>query len=341
MIRHTRLSGCRDAGFSLMELLVTIVIAGIAFAAMVPVFVSATQKTSADNMRLIATNLAQDKIELIRSLSFNQTTADNLQKDLLIPGVEFGKPAATNQLDPVTNTSVPANLDSSSGRKMVIHYDVADSSGTTDLTAYKTVTVTVWWTGNPTPLKPVVLQTIVYNQYSGPQLIAPLGISSLPLTTPNQPEPSTGWYTICDSLTFSATVNATQATNTWGVKFVISDPTGQVSTQTYSVLNPGGATYTAPIWQLGTAGAAGAVPDGQYIVTATAYSLNSSRNAGVPGNTLTSTVELERSPPTAVAPTALAGPSSVTLYWELLKSQTVVGYRIYRATTPGIPPGDY
>jgi prepilin-type N-terminal cleavage/methylation domain-containing protein len=325
----------RQRGLTLVELLVAIVIATVAFAALVPLYVNAMQKTSADNMRLIATNLAQDKIELIRGLSFNQTTADNLQKDLLIPGVEFGKPAATNQLDPVTNTSVPANLDTSSGRQLVIHYDVADSSGTTDLTAYKTVTVTVWWTGNPTPLKPVVLQTIVYNQYSGPQLVSPLGIDPPPDST----GPTTGWYTsnTISRLTFSATVNATQVSNTWGVKFVISDPTGQVSTQTYSVMTPPppppSATYTAPPWQLGTVGSDGAVPDGQYIVTATAYSLNSSGNAGVPGNTLTSTVQLERSPPTAVTPQALAGPSSVTLHWTLLPSQTVVGYRIYGAAT--------
>ena len=43
-----------EAGFSFVELLVTIIIAGIAFAAMVPLFVQAQQQTSADQVRNVA-----------------------------------------------------------------------------------------------------------------------------------------------------------------------------------------------------------------------------------------------------------------------------------------------
>ena len=43
MIRHTRLSGRRSAGFSMVEALVTSVIAGVVFAATAPVLVSASQ----------------------------------------------------------------------------------------------------------------------------------------------------------------------------------------------------------------------------------------------------------------------------------------------------------
>ena len=48
------------------------------------------------------------------------------------------------------------------------------------------------------------------------------------------------------------------------------------------------------------------------------------------GNTLTRDVRLERNPPGPVALTALAGDGSVNLYWDLLTSDQVVSYRVYR-----------
>ena len=70
--RPRKLTGRRAAGFTLMELLVTIVMAGIIFAAMVPLFLSAEVKSSSDQMRTVAMNLAQDRIEKIRQLPFDQ-----------------------------------------------------------------------------------------------------------------------------------------------------------------------------------------------------------------------------------------------------------------------------
>jgi len=43
MIRHTRLSGLRSAGFSMAEALVTSVIAAVVFAATAPVLASADE----------------------------------------------------------------------------------------------------------------------------------------------------------------------------------------------------------------------------------------------------------------------------------------------------------
>jgi prepilin-type N-terminal cleavage/methylation domain-containing protein len=61
-------------GFSLIELLVTILIAGVVFAAMVPLFVTASRASSRDRARNIAADVAQSRIEGIRRLSFNQLT---------------------------------------------------------------------------------------------------------------------------------------------------------------------------------------------------------------------------------------------------------------------------
>ncbi|NLT92961.1 MAG: type II secretion system protein, partial [Actinobacteria bacterium] len=64
---HVQISRDRR-GFSMIELLVTIVIAGIVFAAMIPFFANALQRTSEDQLRVDATNIAQDRIEQVRLL---------------------------------------------------------------------------------------------------------------------------------------------------------------------------------------------------------------------------------------------------------------------------------
>ena len=68
MSRHFWQACNREAGFSFVELLVTIIIAGIAFAAMFPLFVGAQQSQASDGFRTIGTNLAQDMIERVRQL---------------------------------------------------------------------------------------------------------------------------------------------------------------------------------------------------------------------------------------------------------------------------------
>jgi prepilin-type N-terminal cleavage/methylation domain-containing protein len=69
----------RDArGFSMMELLVTIILAGIIFAAMVPFFANALKRTSGDELRVDAANIAQDRIEQVRLLEYSDITAANL-----------------------------------------------------------------------------------------------------------------------------------------------------------------------------------------------------------------------------------------------------------------------
>jgi prepilin-type N-terminal cleavage/methylation domain-containing protein len=56
-------------GFSLVELLVTVLLAGIIFLAMVPLFVQVLKRTSTDTRRVVATNVAQARIEAIRLLA--------------------------------------------------------------------------------------------------------------------------------------------------------------------------------------------------------------------------------------------------------------------------------
>jgi prepilin-type N-terminal cleavage/methylation domain-containing protein len=65
-------------GFSMIELLVTIVLAGIIFGAMVPFFANALKRTSGDNVRVTENNIAQDRIEQVRLLGYSDITEPNL-----------------------------------------------------------------------------------------------------------------------------------------------------------------------------------------------------------------------------------------------------------------------
>ena len=73
-MRHRR-AAC---GFSLVELLIAVVLAVIIFGAMVPLFVNILGRTSADELRVDATNIAQDRIEQVHLLAYTSITAANL-----------------------------------------------------------------------------------------------------------------------------------------------------------------------------------------------------------------------------------------------------------------------
>jgi len=130
---RTRHAAC---GFSMVELMVTVVLAGIIFAAMVPVFANALKTTARDNMRVTATNIAQDRIEKIRMLKYADITTAHLDSATFANG-QFGvsfTPAGGGR---------PYTIDS---------YFVADEP------KYKTIEVTVGW---PDSLGTTVVQTVV------------------------------------------------------------------------------------------------------------------------------------------------------------------------------------
>ena len=126
----------------MIELLVAIVVASLVFAAMVPLFVSAAQTSVGDQMRNIALNTAQDHIEKIREMPFDQIVSGS-------------------NLDAELGTTWDSHGASSSKRFFIAHTAVPNGSSPTN---YYTVTVTVRWNPPPSPVKEVVLRTIVVNQ---------------------------------------------------------------------------------------------------------------------------------------------------------------------------------
>jgi prepilin-type N-terminal cleavage/methylation domain-containing protein len=101
-------------GFSLIELLVTIVLAGIIFAAMVPFFANALKRTSGDAFRNTALNIAQDRIEQVRLLGSTITGYASIsQPNLNFSPSPVANPFGDGRFGPiyaVVGDSVPYNI---------------------------------------------------------------------------------------------------------------------------------------------------------------------------------------------------------------------------------------
>jgi prepilin-type N-terminal cleavage/methylation domain-containing protein len=151
-------SRSRDAGFSLVELLVTVVLAGIIFAAMTPVFVQALKKSTADNLRVTATNIAQDRIEKARLLNYSDI-------------------ASVAYLNSTLGTTETVG-----GKTYTVTYGLDPQA------KYKAITVEVKWsdTDYKTTMKTIIMDPVAGSTSS---------TSGSPSPTPS-PSTTTGFYTL-------------------------------------------------------------------------------------------------------------------------------------------------
>jgi type II secretory pathway pseudopilin PulG len=328
MNRQTQTASHGGAGFSFVELLITIVIAGLIFAAMVPVFVGATQKNSADAVRLQAANVAQDKIEKIRQLPYGAIWADS-------SNTAAGQ-ATANLYDPdfadgQFGPSTP--LDTGSGSR-TIHTDyqvtLYPAAATGLASQYKVVTVTAYWDAPPKPVKPVVLQTIIYRQYAGPPLNS---FSTNPAIDDNG---VLGGHDLA-SVTLAARVDMSAGATPASVQFKIAAFGGQtiasrlVKTSDLNSFNgfwyDGVSTF---YWTWDCSTAANTV----YDLQATAYSTDD-----YAGNTMHLYPRIDHvvqpAPPGAVV--AVAGDAAVSLSWGVSTASDLASYEVFRATSAAGP----
>ena len=302
----------RGAGFSFVELLVAITIAGIAFAAMVPMFVQAQSKNSADQVRNQALNVAQDRVERIRALDYAEITTANLQSGTFAAG-QFGPTAVLTSGGP--------------SRTMNVTYDVTTfPSGATALTSqYKAVTVSVSWAPPPKPVKTVVVQTVVYRQYAGPTLASIW-------TTPSMQENGQLGDASTTTVRFSALPDVGwQDGNTKTVHFQVWDNGGTLvtdATTTWGVTtSTTGVTDQAFWWDWDSTFAI----DGTYQITATAA------NASYQGPASGFYFRIDRgsSPGVVGGLTASAGSKQIALTWNAVPTAT--SYEIFRADSESGP----
>jgi len=149
--------GGAQRGLTLVEMLVTIVISAVFFAALVPVFVYAARQSSGDRARVIAANVAQAKLESVRSVDWTLLDEDAAYfTSTAGEAAGFGSVWPNDEGGPVKNYSIAYEV------------DFVYSATNPDEVVYKLVTVDVFWTPPPKPVKHVVLKTAVYPQYRGP-----------------------------------------------------------------------------------------------------------------------------------------------------------------------------
>lgn len=319
-----------ERGFSFVELLVTIIIAGIAFAALVPVFVGASQKGVGDTARNVSLNLAQDKIEKIRQLDYDLLTWSNLNSTTFLDK-GFGPTATVSGGGDTKSYSVAYTVTFVGGEfdgQRVDNYSSGDKSED-----YKQVVVDVFWEGNPKPVKHAILQTFVYKQYSGVYTdlmsVKPTGI----IVDSN---PVDRLFITSYTIALTAYVNEADALNTKNVTFTIFNSTTgtQIAKLVRSTTDPeyvGSGTpgvFSQTYTILGDAG----TQDGTYTFKATAVS-----KRGYLGNTQEVTLPVETGVPQR--PTGLASLSSdktVDLSWDQSPTGDVVKYEVYRHLEGGV-----
>jgi len=313
---NTSVRARHDArGFSFIELLVTIIIAAVAFLAMVPMFVSASKASANDKSRVVALNIAQDRIEKVRRLDFASLTNATLNVN------DSASPFATTQYEQTQSGQKPFTV--------ACQVQDLQVSATDTRVVSRKVTVTVSWS-TPSPGGSVSISTIVYRQYAGPQI---MNFTVAPY------DPAKDWISAAN-VTLKVTVNPAEVASmrpvTVGsrtlrgyVLITISPIDGSAVlpaiTVPYTDASP---TTFAASWAVPNGAGFG---DGYYKFTAVAYTANKS-----PGNTWSFSKRVETGRPGPVS--NLSGTASETqavLTWSPSVSADVADYEVTRTDPTG------
>jgi len=330
MNRHFWRACDRAAGFSFVELLVTIIIAGIAFAALVPVFVGAAEQSGLDNSRNVASNIAQQQIEKLRVLEYDQVLADaaHLNSETF-SSAQFG-----NEYVYDSGVSV---------KTYWVDYGVSlfPSTATAGSEDYKQVQVRVSWApteADITSRNSVTLRTIIYKQYAGPAILGPPRITSPVLVDMTATDGTEYSCVTSRDMVMEIDVDPNKLATTARVVVGIYSATGELIEELapeqvvqFGSLNQWRAMWTAP----------STVNDGAYVIKAVA--LSTSRYAG---NTASRDFQLELGSPGDVSSlTATPGDGLAQLDWVPPTAADLDHYEIYRSpsSTFGTDPlvGDW
>lgn len=142
----------RQAGYTLVELMVAMLLLLIVLAAFIPVFLQGLNQSSSARFKSLATNIAREKVEQIRQLDYREI------QETKVGGVPTTDPRNLSQLFGDAVTVAERNMTFS------VTYAVEDLAGQ----SMKSVEVIVDWIGPPRP-SPAVVKTLVAQEYLGPR----------------------------------------------------------------------------------------------------------------------------------------------------------------------------
>jgi prepilin-type N-terminal cleavage/methylation domain-containing protein len=326
------LSRLRDErGFTLIEVLVTMLILVVGIAGAIAMIDGANARTLANKEREAGNALTREVIEAARSVPYRQLNATTAVSQLqAIPGLEDSTPSTPAWTVERRNQVYAISLDvcsvdddqdklGTTGGGFCAAHTATDDANPDD---YKRISVDIAWKrgGVDRNIKQV---GIVNNEASsaGPSVEftnqSPGGLATTEITSPAS----------LSSMTF--TVQAEDGAVV--IRFAVDGVLLDTSTST----NP---TFT---WHINSGGTH--IPDGTYIVSVTAFDAE-----GTPGPTKSRTIRLNRDAP--VAPEDVFGGFNprwgdatdiVELQWVRNTEPDVTGYRVYRKTGSGdeVVPG--
>ncbi len=309
-------------GFTLIEVMVTMIILLVGLAGAVTLINGANAITVKTKQREAATNVQRELIEAVRSVPYAQLTTNGVVAALQSrPNLGDSTPSDSAWTVQRRQTTYTVDLavcsvddtrdgfgDHSSGT-----YCNGQTAGSADTAPddFKRVVVDVEWVraGRTSSSRQATIVTNPSNN-AGPQIIS--------LTRDPSSEEIT---TNVSSVVFTATT----ATPADAVRYTVDGSVADTSA-------PSG-TSSSFTWTIGDVGTG--VVDGTYVIGATALD-----SAGLTGATRSLTVRLNRQAP--FAPTGLEGGwnatrQAVDLDWSQNNESDIVGYRAYRRTAPDGP----
>lgn len=301
----------RERAFTLVELLVAVLVAGIFFAAAVPVFVNGLRATRADTARVTAQNIAQQKMEQIRKLQFNQ-----------LVNLTDGSVDLTTWMGGAFNPTVEGYV-GTTPKTYTVTYTVKFNPANASPTAAQNaeVVVEVSWsnvTGRTAHLK---LGTVISRQFSGP------GIQKVTLSPVNEmPQPQLNGSPTTITVFITPQDAGANNASIHSVTITIADVNNSSFTPVALTASPAGnGVYTAS-WDQ-----SGATVNDVYSFTALA-----TNTSQVPGNPFTVSAKLitGQNPSPVTGFTVAPGDGRLLLTWDNSTASTFDHYEIWRGTSP-------
>jgi prepilin-type N-terminal cleavage/methylation domain-containing protein len=296
--------GLSQCGFTMMELLVTMVLLAIVFAAMVPVFAGALKAASGDQMRVTAQSIAQQRMEQIRLMQFDQLSA-------LSPSTVTAYTGSSGKVYTINPTVVfnPASATPTQAQNAEITLDVSW------LDVYK-----VGGGSSAKKTMHLYLKTVISRQFAGP------GIRNVTLGPVNALDQLIGSPTTITVYITPANAGANNA-NISSVKVTVSDSTNGSFTPVTLTASAVSAGVYAASWNQ-----SGAAANDTFAFSAQATSTNQAL-----GNPFVKKAKLiTGQAPSPVANFAIArGNTRLLLTWDNSVATDFNHYELWRGTVSG------